>query len=272
MTAAHFGPFRALPNRLGAVLLGAVCGCTVPVATDLSEPDANRIVVALESSGVATEKELDPIEGGWRVLVPKGAAASAATVLEREGLPPRLAPGVLEVLGTGSLVPSRTSEHAKWLAGTAGDLERSLHSVEGILSVRVHLAVPPQDLLAVGSPVREPTASVLIRHRGARPPLPEKQVQRLVSGAVPGLAAERVSVVSAEVSLPGAQCSPDLVSMGPVRVTRPSAPFLRAVALGVLGVLLALLALLLLLWARLRRLRQAAPAARPLTPEGSALE
>ena len=108
----------------GATLLAA---CNVPIAVGLDENDANHAVVALEKSGVAADKERDPdSEGHWRISVARDDASSAAGILSSESLPPAASPGLLETLGQGSIVPSRASEQAKFVAGTSGELERSL--------------------------------------------------------------------------------------------------------------------------------------------------
>ncbi|HTA92177.1 MAG TPA: hypothetical protein VK745_21505, partial [Polyangiaceae bacterium] len=111
----------------GIALVALATGCTVPIAVGLDESDANRAIVALEKNGVAADKERDPdSEGHWRVSVARDDASSAAVVLSSESLPPPASPGVLDTLGQGSIVPSRSSEQAKFVTGVAGDLERSL--------------------------------------------------------------------------------------------------------------------------------------------------
>src|SRR6185436_18217123 len=102
---------------------------------------------------------------------------------------------ILEALGKGSVVPSRAAEHARVVTGTGDELERSLRGLDGVLSARVHLGVPAHDPLALEEKAPVATASVLIRHRGATPPIAAGEVQRLVSGAVSGLAPDQVSVV-----------------------------------------------------------------------------
>src|SRR5687768_13093905 len=78
--------------------------CNVPVVAGLDEADASQVVVALEQSGVASEKDRDPDkEGAYRVVVARDDASAALAVLAEEGLPARQAPGVLEALGKGSL-------------------------------------------------------------------------------------------------------------------------------------------------------------------------
>jgi type III secretion protein J len=251
---------RVMLAALVAVQLGA---CTVPIAADLEESDANRVLVALEQNGVVSQKEGDPErEGRWRVTVGRDDASAAVSVLRQENLPPPSSPTVLGALGEGSLVPSRTAEHAKLVAGTAGELERSLRAIDGILSARVHLAVPVRSALAGEFKDPAPTASVLLAFRGANPPLPTPEVQRLISGAVPGLLSDQVSVVMTPVPAPGRPPERELARFGPITVTRSSMLPLRLLigAAALLNVLL--IGFLFALWTRARRVQGALDEAR----------
>lgn len=245
------------PSTLAtAALLALVAGCSVPIAGGLDESDANRVVVALENGGIAANKEADPErENRWRVSVGRDEASAAVTILQQESLPPPPSPGVLESLGDSSLVPSRTAEHAKWVIGTAGELERSLRGIDGVLSARVHLAVPEKGPLG-DSERPEPTASVLVRHRGATPPMGAADVQRLVAGAVPGLDTKQVSVVLAPTPAPSRPPERELSRFGPVTVTRASMLPLRLLVGGAALLNVVLIGSLLALWARVRRTRQ----------------
>ncbi|MEI9939984.1 MAG: hypothetical protein WDO69_22410 [Pseudomonadota bacterium] len=240
--------------------LGFVCGaallagCNVPIAVGLDENDANHAVVALEKSGVAADKDRDPdSEGHWRISVARDDASSAAGILSSESLPPAASPGVLETLGQGSIVPSHAAEQAKFVAGISGELERSLRSLDGVVSVRVHLAIPLQDSLAPDETPVPASASVLLRHRGAAPPIAINDIQRLVAGAVPGLTETRVSVVASPVPLPPRLAERELSRFGPVTVTRASVFPLRTIVGGALILNLGLLGALILLWTRARR-------------------
>lgn len=246
-----------------------VLGCSVPIAAGLEEGDASEAVVALERGGVAADKERDPErEGTFRVLVSRDDSATALRVLAEEGLPPPTTPGVLDALGKGSLVPSRLSEHAKLVTGTGGDLERSLRALDGVVSARVHLAVPPRDPLSLGEVAAPTTASVLIRHQGPRPPLGAAEIQRLVAGAVPGLAPDGVSVVMAPTPAPSRGATRDLARLGPLTVTRGSMTPLRGmIAVAVLSNLV-LLGCLALLWVRVRRTEHALAASRSEEEKG----
>jgi type III secretion system YscJ/HrcJ family lipoprotein len=245
-------PDRAwLGLACGAVLLSA---CNVPIAVGLDETDANHAVVALEKSGVAADKDRDPdSEGRWRISVARDDASSAAGILSSESLPPAPSPGLLETLGQGSIVPSQASEQAKFVAGIAGELERSLRSLDGVVSVRVHLAIPSKDALSPDEATVPASASVLLRHRGSVPPIAINDIQRLVAGAVAGLAAPQVSVVASPVPLPARRAERELARFGPVTVTRASVFPLRTIVGLALLLNLGLLAALFVVWTRARR-------------------
>jgi len=241
--------------RLGCLCAAALLsGCNVPIAVGLDENDANHAVVALEKSGVAADKDRDPdSEGHWRISVARDDASSAAGILSSESLPPAASPGLLETFGQGSIVPSHASEQAKFVAGLSGELERSLRSLDGVVSVRVHLAIPIRDSLSPEEAPVPASGSVLLRHRGAAPPIAINDIQRLVAGAVPGLASSQVSVVAAPVPLPPRLPERELSRFGPVTVTRASVFPLRAIVGGALCLNLGLLAALFVIWTRARR-------------------
>src|SRR5690606_14991028 len=216
------------------------------------------VSVALARAGIGAEKQIDPeSEGRFRVTVGSDEVPRALSILSKEGLPAPATPGVLDALGQGGLIESRTAEHAKLIAGTAGDLERSLRSIDGVLGARVHLAVPQGTSLNLGESQAAPTASVLIRHRGAAAPIPVADVQRLLAGAVTGLRAESVSVVMMPGAAPSAAPEPLLARLGPLQVAPGSAATLRALVAGAVATNLLLVAMVVGLWLRMRRARTA---------------
>jgi type III secretion protein J len=239
------------------VAIGAAVGCTVPVANSLDEAEANHVVVALDRAGVGGDKEPDPTsEGRFRVVVEKDDAPRAIAALREEDLPARATPGLLESLGKGQLIPSQLAEHAQLTAGLAGELERTLQDVDGVLSARVHLSLPAPDPLAEG-PRPKASASVLLKHRGSTPPIDADAIKRLVTGAAPGLSPADVAVVM--IPRPAASQVPDRVlsRLGPIWATRGSVTLLRIAVATTVAVDLALVFCVLSLWSRLRRARSA---------------
>jgi type III secretion protein J len=259
-------------RRVGLLLWALTSvACAVPVATGLEEGDANRVILALSKQGVAADKEIDSErEGAWRVNVGREQASAAASVLARESLPRPATPGLLDALGKDSLVPSRLGEHARLIAGIAGELERSLLALDGVLSARVHVGLSPPDSLDIEHTPPPVTASVLLKHRGAAPPIALTDVQRLVAGAVPGLRPEQVNVVATPSPATARDGASELTRVGPLTLARSSLPPLRWLIAGIALLDIALIALLLVLLRRIKRAEGALELTRaPETVSGS---
>jgi type III secretion protein J len=239
-----------------AVALLIVSACTVPITGGLDDTEANRVVVALERANVPGSKEPDPgTEGKWRVSVARDDLPHALSALRDEELPRTPVLGVLEAIGKGSLVPSEAAEHAQLIAGMAGDLERSLEGVDGVIRARVHLNVPaPSPLRDLAPP--HGSASVLLEHRGSTPPLSADSVQRLVAGGVAGLLATDVVVVMVSRPAPPTPfTNGELTHLGPIAVARSSMQKLQAALVGLVAAVALLAGATLVLYARLTRLR-----------------
>jgi type III secretion protein J len=238
-------------------ILVSLMGCSTEVAHGLDEGEANRVIVALAETQIAATKSIDPTsEGRFLVEVTQADLGPALAALGAAGLPSQHNPGVLASLGESGLVASPSTEHARQVIGVAGELERSLLSIEGVLSARVHLAVPEADILSPDPERRPASASVLIRHRGATPPLSGGEIARLVSGAVPALPAEAVVVILHPVPSPAQSSISGLASFGPLTVGRNSLAMLRLVLGAAAFLNVALVVAVCLLWIRMRALLQ----------------
>lgn len=242
-----------------------LCACSVPIAAGLDDAEANRVVVALGRQSVDANKEVDPAaEGRWRVTVAHDDVAHALALMQGEELPRRDPPGVLDAVGKGSLVPSEAAEHAQLVAGLAGDLQKSLEGVDGVLRARVHLNVPAPSPLRDTAPPRG-TASVLLEHRGSTPPVSADAVQRLVAGGVAGLLPTDVSVVMVSRTAPPASGAGEMTHVGPIAVARGSMHALQLVLVVLVALIAALSAATLFFHSRLTRARaqQASPTQAP---------
>jgi type III secretion protein J len=246
----------ALRSSLLAASLALLAACAVPVAGGLDDTEANRVFVALDRASIDATKEADPLtEGRWRVAVGRDDLPRALSIMREEDLPRRDLPSVVDAIGKGSLVPSEAAEHAQLVAGIAGELERSLEGIDGVLTARVHLNVPAPNPLRDTAPLRG-SASVLVEHTGPTPPISADAIQRLVAGGVAGLIPGDVAVVMVpRASLPGFEAGDGLAHVGPIAVTRASMRELQAALVGLVALVAILAGATLVLYSRLARAR-----------------
>lgn len=250
-----------------AAIAMAATSCSSNILHGVDERSANEATAALERAGIGAEKVADesPATGGaaFTIRVSRADSSRALELLRSLGLPRDKRPGLSEAYAQPSLIPTASEERARYLDALAGEIERTLESVDGVVSARVHLVLEEHDPLAVDPRPRSAArAAVLLKARPGRPPLTEADVQKLVAGSVAGLDPAAVAVVTAAAMDGIEQTAVTLASVGPLRMTPGSRPILLAAFAAAL-LLLALLAGLLLVTARrLAALERAAGARR----------
>lgn len=234
--------------------------CSARIQQGLEERQANEIISALSERGIEATKEL---EGGkkptWAIEVSRGDSTDAVRLLTELGLPRVRVDGFGDVFGKGSLVPTATEERALYLQALSGELSRTLESMEGVTSARVHLVLPPPP--RPGQPTVESKASAFLRVRpGARARLQnrDEELKALIAGSADGLRIDNVTILL------------DEIVPAPIKTdTRsPAEARLRAVAFVLFGLVLVLAALVVFLVLRLRAFRASAPS----NPDAGALQ
>ncbi|NOY91048.1 MAG: secretion protein [Deltaproteobacteria bacterium] len=239
----------------GAAALMLAVACQSTLQGDLSESQANAIVSALHTQHIGATKERDEGGGGsetsYRVQVQNDDVGEALNVLRAQNLPAIPERGLEDVFGEGGLVPTVTEERARYVAALGGELSRSLEVMDGVLEARVHIGLPEAHDFALDEERPRPRASVLLKHRLGSPP-DRASVAALVAGAVERLRPEDVAVVLVPVAAPTPSPAA-LVQLGPLTVTRGSAPALRAILGGALSLHLLLAGLLVFVLLRSRR-------------------
>jgi type III secretion protein J len=183
--------------------LGASACAREGLLHGLDERQANEVLVALDERGVAASKAReDGADERWRVEVEGGDAARAQRILAERELPRARPPGLAEVFGKGSMVPTPTEEHALLLHALAGELARSLEAVDGVVAARVHVGLREPDPLRPGER-GAPRASVLVKCRAnscAAVRTLEPGLRAVVAGAVDGLEPSAVALVVTEAA------------------------------------------------------------------------
>lgn len=247
-------------GALVVIVALTVAACSTNILSGVDERGANDASRALERAGIAAEKvpEEAGTAGGARftLRVGRGDGARALDLLRALGLPRERRHGFSEAYAQPSLIPTPSEERARYVDALAGELERTLEEVDGVVSARVHLVLEDADALADAvKPRAAARAAVLLTTRPGRTPIANEDVQRLVAGSVAGLDAGAVAVVltSAPVAV---DSGPAVAAVGPLRVTPSSRGLLvGAIAIG-LALLTFLAGLLLLATRRLAALER----------------
>ncbi len=157
--------------------------------TDLSVEDSSGVVKELERQAIPFELRND----GAAILVPKDKVTRLRMKLAEGGLPKGGGVGYeifdkSDALGTTSFV-----QNINHLRALEGELARTIHAIDRVQAARVHLVLPERPLFSRETP--EPTASIVVRVRGALEPQQIKAIRHLVASAVNGLKPQRVSIV-----------------------------------------------------------------------------
>jgi len=215
-----------------AALTLVACAPDAGLLHGLDERQANEVLVALDEAGLPGEKVREDGPGGaWSIEVPAADAPRAHRLLAERELPRARPTGFDEAFAKGSMVPTPAEEHARWQHALAGELARSIESLDGVLEARVHLGLPLADPLRPTT-APAPRAAVLVKCRPAGCAALralEDGLRALVAGAADGLEPGAVSLVIA----PGAAPAPP----PPVPDRKGSAMLLALAALAGTGAL-----------------------------------
>lgn len=157
--------------------------------TDLSTEDSSAIMKDLERQAIPYELKND----GAVIMVPKDKVTRLRMHLAEGGLPKGGGVGYeifdkSDALGTTSFV-----QNINHLRALEGELARTIRAIDRIQAARVHLVLPERPLFSREAP--EPSASIVVRVRGALEPQQIRAIRHLVASAVSGLKPQRVSIV-----------------------------------------------------------------------------
>ena len=156
----------------------------------LPEAEKARVVDALKNAGV--DVALDPTTGD--VIVPVRDYHSSRMTLAAQGLPASIPDGY-DSLADIPMGSSRSVEQVRLRQTQEIELARSISEIQGLVTARVHLAIPEKSVFARAS--TPPTASVFAQMENGRS-LSRQQVDaivHLVSSSVPFMAKNDVTVV-----------------------------------------------------------------------------
>lgn len=182
------------PGPAAAALCAlALSACNVDVYTNLDERQANEMVATLARQGIAANRVVGK-GGRVSVTVDDSRLAEAIAILDANGLPKQEFVTLGDVFKKDGLVSTPAQERALMIFAQSQEVSRTVSNIPGVVSARVHLVLPENDLLRQQS--TPSSAAVFILHQASMPTgdlVP--QVKQLVANAVSGLSYEKVSVI-----------------------------------------------------------------------------
>lgn len=244
--------FRALA-LLPLLLL--LIGCKADLYTKVQEREANEMLAVLLRNGVDSAR-VAAKEGTSTIQVEQSQIAFSIDLLNSEGLPHHTFKSLGEVFSGTGLIASPTEERARYVYALSEELSRTISDIDGVLSARVHVVLPKNDLLRRDA--TPSSASVFIRHDSkADLSILQPQIKMLVANSIEGLSYDKVAVVFASVERPALEQRPapaTAFAQAPGIVSTP----LLALGTGLGGLVFGVLSYILLS-ARVRPRSQSSP-------------
>lgn len=131
---------------------------------------------------------------GSSIMVARSRVLEARMMLSAEGLPSRGGVGYEIFDEPDALGQTQFQQNINRLRALEGELARTIASLDGIASARVHLVLPERQLFSRDAD--QPTASIVLGlRRDALTAGQVRAIRNLVAGATPGLATNRVTIL-----------------------------------------------------------------------------
>ncbi len=189
---------RALPALVGIGALAAIAALYLMIASgpqrilysSLSDGERAKVVDTLERGGISYS-----IDNGTGAISVSEDDVYRARMLVASDAGLAAPEGASEMLDAIPLGSSRTLEGERLRLARERELMLTIREIDGIESVRVHLATPERSVFVRNA--QPPSASVMLRLVGGRS-LSQDQVEaivNLVSASVPGMTSDAVRVV-----------------------------------------------------------------------------
>lgn len=152
--------------------------------------EMSQITQRLEAADIEYELRGD----GTSIYVARSRVLDARMMLSAEGLPSRGSIGYEIFDEPDALGQTQFQQNINRLRALEGELARTIGSLDGISSARVHLVLPERQLFARDR--EQPSASIVLGlRRDALTPGQVRAIRNLVASATPGLTASRVTIL-----------------------------------------------------------------------------
>jgi flagellar M-ring protein FliF len=152
--------------------------------------EASEITQRLDQANIPYELRGD----GSSIFVARSRVPEARMMLSAEGLPSRGSIGYEIFDQPDALGQTQFQQNINRLRALEGELARTIASLDGIESARVHLVLPERQLFARES--EQPSASIVLQlRRDELTPGQVRAIRNLVASATPGLTTNRVTIL-----------------------------------------------------------------------------
>ena len=176
--------------------------------TGLDGDDVTRMGSALQDAGISYDVNAD----GTAILVNHASTAKARMLLAEKGLPRGADSGYELFDELGSLGLTSFMQEVTRVRALEGELARTIQLMQGVRAARVHIVLPEK-----GSFRRDqqpPSASVVIRSDISSDVRTADAIRHLVAAGVPGMTADKVTVLDTSGGLLASGQDPSKASAG----------------------------------------------------------
>ncbi len=202
-------PFMQQLKNLGPARLAAMAGVSVGLIAfivffatrfssspmellygNLNQVDSREIVRQLELSGVNFQINQD----GSEIMVPADEVTRVRLQMAELALPSGGSVGYELFDEMDALGATNFMQNVNLVRALEGELSRTVRSIDGVQSARVHLVMPQREMFT--RETQEPTASVYVKMSSGRLDANQVQaVQHIIAAAVPKLKPNNISIV-----------------------------------------------------------------------------
>lgn len=162
-----------------------------PLFTNLDDNDAGQIVSKLKDAKIPYEIT------GSAILVPKNRVNELRLTMASQGLPQGGTVG-FEIFDKNQFGMTDAMQKLDYQRALQGELTRTIESLDGVETARVHLVIPEKDLFSDNS--EEPTAAVVMKLKMGAKLQPEqvKTIAHLIAKSVEGLKEANVVITDVD--------------------------------------------------------------------------
>ena len=178
---------------LGAVMWLELSGPPYAVLNEgLSPTDGGKVIAQLQKLGIPYQLQA----AGNVILVPAPQLAQARLQLGAAAVPGSDTQTAWNQLENAPMTASDLAQSTMATQALELSLQQSIQAMSGISSAQVFLALPPETPFLADQP--KPAASVVVDAGQMQAAAQGETIAKLVAGAVPGLAAQDVTVVTTD--------------------------------------------------------------------------